>query len=139
MQVTATGAANQQQTRTANSVLGKDDFLKLLVTQLRYQDPLQPVEDREFIAQLAQFSSLEQMYNLSNTMEEFLSYTLLESQLARASSLVGKEVQVYNPSTGEQIQGVVEAVRLFDGVCKLVIDGQMYDLYNLQEVRGTSK
>ena len=72
-------------------------------------------------------------------MEEFLSYTLLESQLARASSLVGKEVQVYNPSTGEQVQGVVEAVRLFDGVCKLVIDGQMYDLYNLQEVRGTSK
>ena len=59
------------------SSLGKDEFLNLLVTQLQYQDPLEPSNDTEFIAQMAQFSSLEQMQNLNNTFSSFMSYSLV--------------------------------------------------------------
>ncbi|MDR5658265.1 flagellar hook capping FlgD N-terminal domain-containing protein [Serpentinicella sp. ANB-PHB4] len=59
-----------QKNRTFNNDMDKDAFLKLLVTQLQNQDPLSPMEDREFIAQMAQFSSLEQMQNLNETAEK---------------------------------------------------------------------
>ncbi|MDF2545841.1 flagellar hook assembly protein FlgD [Anaerosolibacter sp.] len=57
-------------TKTENSALDKDAFLKLLVTQLKHQDPLNPVEDKEFIAQMAQFTTLEQIQNMNKTMGE---------------------------------------------------------------------
>src|SRR5690606_3648148 len=57
-----------QQNQQSNSILGKDSFLQLLVTQLANQDPTNPMEDREFIAQMAQFSSLEQMNNVASEL-----------------------------------------------------------------------
>lgn len=71
----------------SNSSLGKDDFLKLLIAQLANQDPTDPMEDREFIAQMAQFTSLEQMTNISKQLEDF-SYT----NRASAANYVGRMV-----------------------------------------------
>jgi len=78
--------------------LGKDEFLQLLVTQMQYQDPLNPTSDTEFIAQMAQFSSLEQMQNLNNSFSVYKAY-----------ELVGK--QVSGTVNGTLIEGIVDSVR----------------------------
>ena len=62
--ITKSGQAMKQQ-------LDKDDFLKLLVTELQHQDPTNPMQDREFIAQMAQFSSMEQMMNMNKSMDHY--------------------------------------------------------------------
>lgn len=81
----------QPQKRTASSTLGKDDFLQLLMTQLQNQDPSSPMEDTEFIAQMAQFSTLEQMTNMNSTFEKFIAQQQ-QSQLISYNQFVGKEI-----------------------------------------------
>lgn len=75
----------------SNDTLGKTDFLKLLVTQLQNQDPLNPSDPTEFTAQLAQYSSLEQLTNINDSMEAFDSMQA-ESERLSALSLIGKNV-----------------------------------------------
>ena len=81
----------------ANQNLGKEDFLRLLTVQLRYQDPLNPMENTEFIAQMAQFSSLEQLQNMNQNLEQNLGseqqlQTAFQNNLA--TSLVGRTVEI---------------------------------------------
>ncbi len=76
---------------TGSSEMGKDEFLLLLVTQFQYQDPLNPMEDKEFIAQLAQFSALEQSMNMNENMQLMLT-AQQESNTMGAVSYMGKEV-----------------------------------------------
>lgn len=78
---------NSQATTNSNSKLDKDAFLKLLVTQLANQDPLNPMEDREFIAQMAQFSALEQMQNLNSNITELGSEMLESIDLLNSNEL----------------------------------------------------
>ncbi|MEK4565309.1 flagellar hook assembly protein FlgD [Alkalihalobacillus sp. FSL R5-0424] len=79
-----------QAVRSGDS-LGKDDFLKLLLIQLQNQDPSNPVDDREFIAQMATFSSLEQMTNMNKTLETFVQ-SQSKQTLLQYSELINKEV-----------------------------------------------
>ena len=84
--------------------LGKDDFLKILITQLAYQDPTSPMEDKEFIAQMAQFSTLEQMTGMA---KDFAKLTAMITG-TEASSSLGKNVELLE---GERtVQGMVQAV-----------------------------
>jgi flagellar basal-body rod modification protein FlgD len=85
--------------RTATKELGKDDFLLLLTTQLKYQDPLKPMDNENFVAQLAQFSSLEQMTNVSAAQNK-----------ATHISMIGKYVVGYDGTANEEIKGVVTGV-----------------------------
>ena len=90
--ITHPAGAAQQPVSGAQNVLGKDDFLHLLTVQLRYQDPLNPLENTEFIAQMAQFSSLEQLQNMNQSLEKSQGS---EAELHAAfTSLVGKSVEV---------------------------------------------
>lgn len=88
------------------SGLGKDSFLKLLVTELRHQDPTKPMEDKEFIAQMAQFSSLEQMSNLNKEMKNLV----LSSKSSEAYGILGKDIEAYDPVQKKAIKGTVNSV-----------------------------
>lgn len=84
---------NQTQTSSTTKTLGKDDFLKLFVTQLRYQNPLNPLDNNEFTAQLAQFSSLEQLSNMNSQLHDLLLFqNSLQNTLT--SNLIGKQVKI---------------------------------------------
>ncbi len=97
--------------------LGKDDFMKLLVAQLANQDPLDPMEDKEFISQMANFSSLEQMTNLNTTMTNFAGGQML-SQYA---PLVGKNVEGID-TNGEFLSGTVDSIKFVEGKVYATID-----------------
>ncbi|ADN01864.1 flagellar hook assembly protein FlgD [Spirochaeta thermophila] len=114
--------------RQVKQELGKDDFLKLLVAQLTHQDPTQPLEDKEFIAQMAQFSTLEQMTNMS---QEF-SKLALRLQSSQAFSLLGKTVVIKNG--GQEISGVVEEVRGTE-FPQLLVNGRYFDMNQIESVR----
>jgi len=100
--------------REAGNDLDRNAFLNLLITQLRHQDPLNPMDDREFIAQLAQFSSLEQMQNLNSTFNRF-----------QAFNMVGQTVMGFgrNPVNGQvrEIFGRVDSVRMQNGEPILIL------------------
>lgn len=83
----------QKPSTTGDSALGKDSFLQLLVAQMENQNPLDPQDNTQFVAQLAQFSSLESMNNLNSTVESFMG-SYQSSQALQASSLVGRSVIV---------------------------------------------
>ncbi len=110
-----------------SSTLDKQAFLQLLVAQMKYQDPLEPTDNTEYISQLATFSSLEQMQNMSATLE-----------LQRGSSLVGKEVylETTNTSTGDtnSVTGVVDYVTFENNKCFVSIDGTLYPLEDVKSV-----
>ena len=122
------GSATTQS--AATTPLNRDAFLKLLITQLRNQSPLSPMDDTEFIAQLAQFSSLEQMQNMNQNLESFIS-----SQSAfEALNLIGRTVTATNPETNEELTGQVESIQFRAGVPYLRVQGVDIPLSYVQSV-----
>ncbi len=136
------------------SELGKTDFLQMLVTKLKYQDPLKPVSDESFIADMAQFSSLEQMSNLNssfgsqhnalNVLNENLLALIIMQNTTQAAGLIGKTVVLQVPQTdlltGETVtntvEGQVESVKFVDGMPKVIVNGNQYDLPNVTEIKA---
>jgi flagellar basal-body rod modification protein FlgD len=116
------------------SVLGQEDFLQLLIAQLKSQDPLSPMTDQEFAAQMAQFSSLESIQNLSRQFERFVLVQTQALQLEQGAALIGKTVEL--EVGGTVVTGQVSAVRFTDGNVKLVVNGAEYSAEALREIRG---
>lgn len=129
--VPKTGADTADKAVKQPDALDKDAFLQILVTQLKYQDPTQPMENQDFIAQMAQFSSLEQMTNVSKNLD-----TLGKMQATtQSAALVGRTVELRNPSNAQQpITGTVNKVRFENGEPRLVIGGNEYPLTDLISV-----
>jgi len=119
--------------------LDKGAFMKLLVAQMRNQDPMAPTDNQQFIAQLAQFSSLEEMQGVN---ENLVAMAFLQegnavlTQLTNSSALIGKNVSYTDRESGESAQGVVDSVKLVDGVVLLHIAGQDVPLPSVTEVTG---
>ncbi len=118
-----------QNGREIKNTLDKDDFLKILVTQLSHQDPTQPMEDREFVSQMAQFSSLEQMTNLNKEFSKVVNLIAA----SQAMNLLGKTVEIHQ---GDQVvTGIVKEVTGGD-YPQVLIDGKYYDYSQVKRVKG---
>jgi flagellar basal-body rod modification protein FlgD len=113
-----TGGGTTAAPKTTQGAMGKDDFLKLMTTQLRRQDPMKPVDDTAFLAQMAQFTSLEQLTNLGTVAGQQLNAQAVTQALA----LAGRTVD-YVGSDGATRTGVVDAVGFDQGVPQLTIGG----------------
>lgn len=125
-------STTQESQRTPTTQLGKDEFLGILVAQLQNQDPLSGGDNTEYIAQLAQFSSLEQMQNLNANLETGFSMLIYHQNAQYASQLIGKNVTLNNGD--EVIQGVVEKTKLSEGNVRIVVDGEPYWLEQIIEI-----
>lgn len=126
---TGSGSASILPTKT----LGQQDFLNLLITQLKSQDPLNPQKDTEFIAQMAQFSTLEQSKSMENTLSSMRS----DQQMLQANSLIGRNVML---QTGKDTTtlGTVSAADLTGTSPQIVVDGKSYDLSAVLGIYNTS-
>ncbi|HWQ89599.1 MAG TPA: flagellar hook capping FlgD N-terminal domain-containing protein [Desulfitobacteriaceae bacterium] len=124
-----------------NKALGKDDFLKLLVTELKNQNPLEPTDNKDFIAEMAQFSSLEQMNNVASAMNELntnLTFLTHQSLLTQGASLIGKMV-VGQDENGDNIQGLVNSVKMSNGNILLQVGKKNLDLIDVTDISGVSE
>jgi flagellar basal-body rod modification protein FlgD len=112
-------------------ILNQEDFLNLLITQLKNQDPTDPMKDKESIAQMAAFSSLEQMTNMAKNMDG-VAKLMTKSQ---AYSLLGKNVEI-GEGAGS-VQGVVDEVTGGDAP-QVLINGQYYDFGDIRRVTNAA-
>ncbi|GIN70470.1 hypothetical protein J14TS2_09450 [Bacillus sp. J14TS2] len=130
--------------KTENDRLGKDDFLKLLMAQLQNQDPMNPMEDNEFISQMATFSSLEQMTNMSNSIEKLVQLEI-QSSLIEYSHFVGKEVSWHNVTDEDEAavtegKGIVASVQFVGETVKFILeDGTELFPANISQVNQPSE
>ena len=110
MAIDSIGAASLAVNTPQNAVVGQEEFLKILLTQLRFQDPLKPMDNQEFIAQLAQFSSLE----FTRQQGERIDALLTIQSASQSLTLIGRTVQVATENGGQEV-GAVTAIRFDNG------------------------
>lgn len=117
---------NQQAERVPSPELGKDEFLKILMTQLQNQDPTSPMDNSQFISQMASFSQLEQTMNMANSIDWLVQHQNV-SPILQYSHMIGREVsyQVYDEETGEELDiqtSNVIAVSQYEGQAVLNLE-----------------
>lgn len=122
---------NNLNIQKSNEALNMQDFLNLLVAQITNQDAMNPMDNTEFIAQMAQFSSLQAMTDLTEMTIQ-----------GQATSLIGKNVVVadYNNKGELKVQeGIVQRVTIHSGITKLYVNDIEYDYSNVMEIKETQK
>jgi flagellar basal-body rod modification protein FlgD len=123
---TSSSSSTDASSRIPTQTLDQQDFMNLLVTQLKSQDPLNPQQDTQFIAQMAQFSTLEQSKSMQSDMAQLRS----DQQVTQANGLIGRTVEV---QTGKDTttQGIVSGVDMAAGTPKILVNGEEYGLDQL--------
>lgn len=117
-------------TRIPTRVLNQDDFLKLMVAQMTHQDPLKPTTDTEFVAQMTQFTALEQ----AKTMQQDIAQMRSQQKLLQAMSLLDREVIVQSDKAGT-VTGVVKGFDMEGQEPKLLIGNQKYEMKDILTIR----
>jgi flagellar basal-body rod modification protein FlgD len=129
------GALSGTVAGAASKIPGREDFLKLLMTQMRYQNPLDPVKDSEFVAQLSQFSTLDGIQALNSSFKEML----LLQQLTQGANLIGKTVVYEKPGASLPRRGTVEAVNVQNGQLQLLVEGTAITLAQVRGIEQSAK
>ncbi len=114
-------------TAMAGSAVNKDEFLKLFVAQLKNQSPMDPLKGHEFIAQLAQFSSVEQLTNLNTSFANTLKF----QQLTGGSEFIGKKATYVDPIDGGPAEGVIQGAVTLDDSISVVIQNREIPISNI--------
>ncbi len=127
----STGDTSTTATRIPKQTLGQDDFVKLLAVQFQTQDPMKPMEDTSFIAQMAQFTSLQQTSTMSDTITQLRA----DQQRLAAASYIGKSVTL-DDGNGGSTSGVVSAVDNTSASPLIVVNGASYSLSAIQRVEA---
>jgi flagellar basal-body rod modification protein FlgD len=143
-------SADQVTNPTSN--MGKTEFLQMLITKLQNQDPTNPVDDQSFVADMAQFSSLEQMQNMSTSqssqatsldnLNTNIVALIMMQNTTQAAGLIGKSVTISTTTTdsqgtsvaGPDVSGTVSVVKFVDGQPKIVVNGKEYGLASIKEI-----
>ena len=131
---TAAGTAASGAAQTASEIgsqgMKREDFMLLLLTQLKHQDPLEPMDDQALMTQFTQLNSLEELQGINHKMTDLAQGV----SLTEASSLIGKEVMV-STEQGEEAMGLVSSVSRIGGEVMLRIQGASYPLSSLIHVQ----
>lgn len=104
------------QQNLGSSEIGKDGFMQLMLAQLKYQNPLEPMDNTEQLMQQAQFTQIEELQKLNSNLA-------LGNQFNQATQLVGKTVDYIN-SSGQQLEGIIESAAIGDGTLGLSVNGE---------------
>ena len=125
----ALSSAVSSYTSSSSDLVSQDTFLKLLVTQLENQDPLNPQDSSQFVSQLASFSALEQMTSMNTTME-----TVLETSI---TGVIGKSVTIVD-SSGNEVTGTVSGITYYADGPAVKVDGTDYPYSEVQNVSAAT-
>ena len=117
-----------QGVKSKGDQLGKDAFLQLLVAQMQNQDPLEPTDNTQMVTELAQFTTIEEIQNLSSSMDNSNAFTLV------GKNVIIEEGKSTDATTTNKVGGFVEYVQVVDGKAKLSIGGKLYDYEDLDTV-----
>lgn len=121
------------QTQDALSDMNGAAFMQLLLTQMKNQNPLEPMQDREFMSQVTQLNSLKQLEQMNLSLKTLLTQAEPKPDLAQAATLIGKKVEAKD-AKGQAVSGLVTAVRLQNDVITLTVNGTSVALSSVSSV-----
>ncbi|OGI18074.1 MAG: hypothetical protein A2287_09640 [Candidatus Melainabacteria bacterium RIFOXYA12_FULL_32_12] len=129
---TAKVNAEKSQERVGQSTMDQDSFLQLLMMQLKYQDPLNPMGNTEFISQQAQFTQISEIQKLNKNMSNVAN----TNEIMQASSLIGKEVTITDPENSKNtITGAVTEAKISDKGTNIVINNTEYPINSIRSIK----
>lgn len=132
---------NYQPAKAPTKTLGQDEYLRLMAEELKNQDPLEPIDNKDFLADMAQFSSLEQMNSIAKVAGDLrmdIMALTQQSLLTQGAALIGKEV-TGTDLNGETVQGMVTGVKLDGSSLQVQLGEISLDLSQVTEVSTPNK
>ena len=124
-------SSSSSSSTTTSANLGSTDFIELLLSQLTNQNPLEPMDNSEMVTQLAQF----EMVNKMDSLDESVNAMMLYQNMMSSVDMMGKEVTVIDPESGEEITGVVDSIKMQNGFPQVVINDTSYDVAYITDVK----